>query len=82
MPSEVRKLKQLQEENTPLRKLVADLTLDKEMLTEVIKKRYDACSEPRDNRLRTNLLSSLGPACLPWRSRPALNLPPPPVCQA
>jgi len=38
MPSEVRKLKQLQEENGRLRKLVADLTLDKEMLTEVIKK--------------------------------------------
>lgn len=39
MPSEVRKLKQLQEENIRLRKLVADLTLDKEMLTEVIKKK-------------------------------------------
>jgi putative transposase len=39
MPSEVRKLKQLREENIRLRKLVADLTLDKEMLTEVIKKK-------------------------------------------
>jgi putative transposase len=39
MPSEVRKLKQLQEENLRLRKLVADLMLDKEMLTEVIKKK-------------------------------------------
>jgi putative transposase len=39
MPSEVRKLKQLEEENRRLRKLVADLTLDKEMLTEVIKKK-------------------------------------------
>jgi putative transposase len=39
MPSEVRKLKHLQEENTRLRKLIADLTLDKEMLTEVIKKK-------------------------------------------
>ena len=39
MPSEVRKLKQLQEENARLRKLVADLALDKEMLTEVIKKK-------------------------------------------
>jgi putative transposase len=36
MPSEVHKRKQLQEENTRLRKLVADLTLDTEMLTEVI----------------------------------------------
>lgn len=37
-PSEVRRLNQLEEENTRLRKSVADLTLDKEMLTEVIKK--------------------------------------------
>ena len=39
MPSEVRKLKQLQEENTRLRHLVADLSLDKEMLQEVIRKK-------------------------------------------
>ena len=39
MPSEVRKLKHLEEENGRLRKLVADLTLDKEMLSEVIKKK-------------------------------------------
>lgn len=39
MPSEVRKLKHLEEENMRLRKLVADLTLDKEMLSEVIKKK-------------------------------------------
>jgi putative transposase len=39
MPSEVRKLRNLEEENRRLRKLVADLTLDKEMLTEVIKKK-------------------------------------------
>ena len=38
MPSEVRKLRTLEEENRRLRKLVADLTLDKEMPTEVIKK--------------------------------------------
>lgn len=39
MPSEVRKLKHLEEENTRLRKTVADLTLVKEMLSEVINKR-------------------------------------------
>ena len=32
MPSEVKKLRQLEEENARLRKVVADLTLDKEML--------------------------------------------------
>jgi putative transposase len=35
MPSEVKKLRHL-EENTRLKKLVADLTLDKEMPSEVI----------------------------------------------
>ena len=39
MPSEVRKLRQLKEENSHLRRLVADLSLDKEMLQEVIRKK-------------------------------------------
>jgi putative transposase len=39
MPSQVRKLKQLEEENSRLRRLVADLSLDKEMLQEVIRKK-------------------------------------------
>jgi putative transposase len=33
----VKKPRQLEEENTRLRKVVADLTLDKEMLQEVIR---------------------------------------------
>ena len=37
MPSEVRKLKQLEEENRRLKRLVADLSLDKEMLQEVMR---------------------------------------------
>jgi putative transposase len=39
MPSEVKRLRQLEEENTRLRKVVADLTLDKEMLQEVIRRK-------------------------------------------
>ena len=39
MPSELRKLKQLEEENRRLKRLVADLSLDKEMLQEVIRKK-------------------------------------------
>lgn len=39
MPSEVRKMKQLEEENKRLKRLVADLSLDKEMLQEVIRKK-------------------------------------------
>ena len=39
MPSEMRRLKQLEEENVRLKRLVADLSLDKEMLQEVVKKK-------------------------------------------
>jgi putative transposase len=37
--AEVRRLKQLEDENTKLRKLVADLSLDREMLQDVIRRK-------------------------------------------
>jgi len=37
--TELRKLRQLEEENSLLKKLVADLSLDKHMLQEVLKKK-------------------------------------------
>jgi putative transposase len=39
MPSEMKRLKQLEEENQRLKKLVADLALDKEMLQDVIRRK-------------------------------------------
>ena len=38
LPSEARELKQLREENTKLKRLVADLSLDKVMLQDVVQK--------------------------------------------
>jgi putative transposase len=38
-PSELKKLKQLEEENTKLKRLVADLSLDKAMLQDVLSKK-------------------------------------------
>ena len=38
-PSELRRLRQLEEENTKLKKLVADLSLDKIMLQDVLSKK-------------------------------------------
>ena len=38
-PSEMKRLKQLEEENSKLKKLVADLSLDKEMLQDVIRRK-------------------------------------------
>jgi len=38
--SELRRLKQLEEENKKLKTIVADLTLDKQMLQDVLRKKF------------------------------------------
>ena len=46
--SELRRLKQLDEENSSLKKLVADLSLDKHMLQEIIAKKLKSlCARRR-----------------------------------
>ena len=39
MPSEMKRLRQLEEENGRLKRIVADLSVDKEMLQDVIKRK-------------------------------------------
>jgi putative transposase len=39
LPTEVRRLKQLEDENGKLKKLVAELSLDREMLQDVIRRK-------------------------------------------
>jgi putative transposase len=39
LPDEMRRLKALENENTRLKKIVADLTLDREMLQDVIRRK-------------------------------------------
>ena len=39
-PSEARELRQLREENLKLKRLVADLSLDKAMLQDVLQKKF------------------------------------------
>jgi transposase-like protein len=39
MPSEVKQLRQLEDENAKLKRIVADLTLDKAMLQDVLRKK-------------------------------------------
>jgi putative transposase len=41
-PSELRRLHQLEEENRKLKKLVADLSLDKLMVQDVLTKKFSA----------------------------------------
>jgi putative transposase len=40
LPSEARELKPLRDENTKLKRLVADLSLDKVMLQDVLQKKF------------------------------------------
>lgn len=39
LPTEMRRLEQLEDENAKLRKVVADLSLDKEMLQDVLRRK-------------------------------------------
>ena len=39
LPTEMRRLKQFEDENSKLKKLVADLSLDREMLQDVIRRK-------------------------------------------
>ena len=50
-PSEARELKQLREENAKLKRIVADLSLDKVMLQDVLQKKGRARQEARDRAL-------------------------------
>ena len=47
LPSDMKRLKQLEEENAKLKKLVADLSLDKVMLQDVLSKNGRACRAKR-----------------------------------
>lgn len=49
--SELRELRMLKDENARLKKMVADLSLDKQMLQDVIKKSFEAYSEEAAGRL-------------------------------
>lgn len=49
--TELRRLRQLEEENHRLKRLVADLSLDKEMLQDVIRKSSEAGAETRGGRI-------------------------------
>ncbi len=44
---EIRRLKQLEQENAKLKRLVADLSLDKTMLQDVLRKNGEACRSAR-----------------------------------
>ena len=59
--SEVQELKQLREENRRLKGLVADLTLDKRILQEVLSKKSEGPAASRDCRLGPGVVPVVGP---------------------
>ena len=54
--SELRKLKQLENKNARLRRIVADLTLDKQILQEVVRKKSEGCQTARAGGLDARAL--------------------------
>jgi len=72
--TEIRRLKQLEDENAKLKRVVADLTLDKAMLQDVLRKKWRGpLSDARSCTIckRSTILASGGPA-----KRPAFIAPP------
>jgi putative transposase len=61
---ELRRLKQLEEENQHLKQLVADLSLDKQMLQDVLKKSFEARAASARGSISHRRLPHLGPPSL------------------
>ncbi len=62
---ELRRLKQVEEENQPLKQLVADLSLDKQMLQDVLKQPSEARAASARGATLNRRLAHLGPPGLP-----------------
>jgi len=58
--SELRRLRQLEEENNQLKKLVANLSLDKQMLQEAIKKSFKSAIPQRAGSMVTGSVPCTG----------------------
>lgn len=59
-PVELRRLRQLEEENAQLKRIVADLTLDKQMLQDVLKKSSEGPATPAAGEHAAGGVSGLG----------------------
>lgn len=63
-PVELRRLRQLEEENAQLKRIVADLTLDKQMLQDVLKKSSEGTATPATSEHVAGGVSRLRATCL------------------
>lgn len=62
---ELRRLRQLEEENAQLKKLVADLSLDRQMLQDIVKKSCKGLDQKRAGRIHDDRISGIKKASLP-----------------
>ncbi len=72
---QVRQLKQRQDENAQLQKVVAELTLDKAMLTDVLKNSGDVLAKAPRRGLSKVCLWNSRAACMPPGGHIALGVP-------
>ena len=72
--AELRRLKQLEEENRKLKQLVADLSLDKHMLQDVLKKSDKTSDATTDGPLSYLELWPECPTCMSGPSSSAVDL--------
>ncbi len=74
MPSEMRRLKQLEEENRRLVQMVADLSLDKAMLQDVLPKSSEACQRAAAGGWSAGHVPGLDPTSLSRAAVPEVLL--------
>jgi hypothetical protein len=72
---QVRQFKQLQDENARLKRLVAELTLDKTMLQDVLAKNFDTLVAPPGGELPARHLPGERAACAPRGADCSLDVP-------
>lgn len=72
--SELRELRQLKDENAKLKQMVADLSLDKHMLQEVIKKSFEGPSKKSGGAVSDPGVQGIGTPCLPGKHAGAFGL--------
>jgi putative transposase len=72
---QVRQCKQLQEENARLKRLVAELTLDKTMLQDALAENYDALAAPPGGGVFARDLPGERAACVQCGADTGVDLP-------
>ncbi len=75
LPPEMKKLKQFEDENARLKKIVAELTLDREMCRMSFGESSKACSQAGDGERHVPGLDDLDPACLWGTELRSVDLP-------